>query len=351
MDNSEICQGWIYCIQNKINGKMYIGKTNNFEKRQQQHFNLRREGCPVLKAALRKYGANNFEMSSIVTFTAINKKVLNTVLNYLETFYIKKYNTFGNGYNLTEGGEGICGYEHSAQTRAKMSKSAIGIIPSKETRQRMREASLRTQNWIVSEKPILQYDLDGNFIQEFKSISSAARYVGKNISNNISRALHHENAKAGGYMWKYKNGDIQRKINPYIIHLTLRGKPVYHFSKDGILLDGYRSPKEASKITGIKLQTISASLMRTDLKSVHRKDWWSYNSIPGKEKEIERKPVYLYSKDGMFITSYKSVKQAHESTGASFKAIHSSISRAHKTNKHQCNYWSYNSPEEKGASQ
>lgn len=350
MDNNKIYQGWIYCIRNKINGKMYIGKTNNFEKRQQQHFNLRREGCPVLKAALRKYGINNFEMYPILTFTAINKKVLNTVLNYLETFYIKKYNTFGNGYNLTEGGEGICGYEHSAQTRAKMSRSAIGSIPSKETRQRMREASLRTQNWTVSEKPILQYDLDGNFIQEFKSISSAARGIGKQIAGSISYAACHENTKAGGYMWRFKNENVQRKINPYIPQIT-RGKPVYHFSKDGILLGSYRSPKEASKATGIKLQNISASLMRTDLKSIHRKDWWSYNSIPEKEKEIERKPVYLYSKDGMFITSYKSVKQAHESTGASFKTIHSSISRVHKTNKHQCNYWSYNSPEERGASQ
>ena len=51
---------------------------------------------------------------------------------------------------------------------------------------------------------ILQYSLDGTFIQEHYSISSAARLLGvkrKNISNCLNRMSKH----SGGFLWEYKN--------------------------------------------------------------------------------------------------------------------------------------------------
>ena len=86
MDYSQVCQGWIYTITNKVNGKMYVGKTNNFKRRQYKHFH--QEECPILKRAFTKYGLENFEMVPIVTFTAINHEVLDKVLDFLECLYI-----------------------------------------------------------------------------------------------------------------------------------------------------------------------------------------------------------------------------------------------------------------------
>lgn len=54
-------------------------------------------------------------------------------------------------------------------------------------------------------KPVLQYSLDGNFIQEFKSVSEASRQTGISHGNITSccngKVYHHT---AGGYIWKYK---------------------------------------------------------------------------------------------------------------------------------------------------
>lgn len=49
-------------------------------------------------------------------------------------------------------------------------------------------------------KPINQYDLEGNFIRQFKSISDAKRQTGV---NNISMVLIGKRKKAGGSIWKY----------------------------------------------------------------------------------------------------------------------------------------------------
>lgn len=50
-------------------------------------------------------------------------------------------------------------------------------------------------------KPILQYDLDGNFIREW----SSANDVGKEVQGNIVNCLKGRYKMAYGYKWFYKN--------------------------------------------------------------------------------------------------------------------------------------------------
>lgn len=45
----------IYTATNKINGKIYVGKTYNFEKRKQEHIYDIDNGIPFHRA-LKKYG-------------------------------------------------------------------------------------------------------------------------------------------------------------------------------------------------------------------------------------------------------------------------------------------------------
>ena len=51
-------------------------------------------------------------------------------------------------------------------------------------------------------KPILQYDLEGNFIKEWSNINEA---IIKTNSKGISNNLTGRNKSAGGFIWKYKN--------------------------------------------------------------------------------------------------------------------------------------------------
>ena len=50
-------------------------------------------------------------------------------------------------------------------------------------------------------KPILQFDLKGNFIREWPSATD----VGKEVKSHICHCLNGDRKTAIGYIWKYKN--------------------------------------------------------------------------------------------------------------------------------------------------
>lgn len=91
-------KGIIYKVTNKVNGKSYIGQTRyTLEFRWRQH--LHKKDNVYFHNAIKKYGAENFSLE-VLEECDVDK------LNSREIFYIAKYNTFENGYNLTLGGDG-----------------------------------------------------------------------------------------------------------------------------------------------------------------------------------------------------------------------------------------------------
>ncbi len=106
--------GVIYKITNKINGKPYVGRTKQkLKNRMAQHRYDSKKGSIGLGAAICKYGWENFSVEVIETCLVED-------LNTREIFWIAKLNSKApNGYNLTDGGEGLV--NPSEETRAKMS--------------------------------------------------------------------------------------------------------------------------------------------------------------------------------------------------------------------------------------
>ena len=92
---------FIYCITNKINNKKYVGLTTKpIKLRFYYHKYLAEHNKGYyLHAAMRKYGVENFEIEKLDTAKNIEE------LKEKEIEYIKKLDTFRNGYNLTEGGD------------------------------------------------------------------------------------------------------------------------------------------------------------------------------------------------------------------------------------------------------
>lgn len=91
-------KGYIYKITNKVNGKSYIGQTRytiEFRWRQHQH----KKDNTYFHNAIHKYGIENFIVEQLEECDIKN-------LDSREIFYIAKYNTFQDGYNLTIGGNG-----------------------------------------------------------------------------------------------------------------------------------------------------------------------------------------------------------------------------------------------------
>lgn len=62
-----------------------------------------------------------------------------------------------------------------------------------------------------NKKPILQFDLDDNFIKEFDSASTAAKSLGYINGGNITNCCKGRCKSTLGYKWKYKNIENESK--------------------------------------------------------------------------------------------------------------------------------------------
>lgn len=147
----------IYMIINKLNGKAYIGKTEDrFIERYWNHkwkLKEKRHENKHLERSWNKYGAGNFE------FHVIHRLQESEDINELEKMYIEHYSSNKNGYNMTLGGEGAPGFyldenarrvigeknrihgigrKASEATKQKMSKSSKRLSPSKKTLETLR---------------------------------------------------------------------------------------------------------------------------------------------------------------------------------------------------------------------
>lgn len=123
----------IYKITNITNNKCYIGKSNNIERRWQDHKRLAfllnsKEYNKALYQAIRKYGIDNF-----------NFEIIEELDNYdlsseREIFWIAYYNSFKEGYNESLGGDGGSSIGHcqgEANGRAKLTLEDVKIIRAK----------------------------------------------------------------------------------------------------------------------------------------------------------------------------------------------------------------------------
>lgn len=88
-------KGYIYKIQNKINGKVYIGKTINYRARWRDH--IARERDTAIHRAISKYGPDNFDFS-VIEFT--------NNLSEREEYWISYYDSYHTGYNCSLGMDG-----------------------------------------------------------------------------------------------------------------------------------------------------------------------------------------------------------------------------------------------------
>lgn len=96
--------GYLYTITNKINGKVYVGKTINLKHRWEEHLSDLRNNkhhSIELQRSYNKYGEDNF----LFEYEVIEVKDDNE-LSILEMNKIEELDSYKNGYNETLGGDG-----------------------------------------------------------------------------------------------------------------------------------------------------------------------------------------------------------------------------------------------------
>lgn len=64
----------IYKIENKINHKIYIGQSNDPERRWREHCHRREKYTSLLERAINKYGKENFIFEILGWFEDYNEK-------------------------------------------------------------------------------------------------------------------------------------------------------------------------------------------------------------------------------------------------------------------------------------
>lgn len=190
----------IYCHQNKINGKKYIGQTNqeNLNKRWKNGAGYKpklNQNSTKFWRAIQKYGWENFEHIILETNIDTLEKA-----NIREQYWIKYYDTFNNdnnGYNMTPGGEN---HLLDDETKQKLKETLIQTYkdhPEKAIYQREKQASL-------SGKAVYCFEKDKIYI----SLSEAARDNDIDISA-ITRCLLRKNQiTTNGLHWKYVDDNI-----------------------------------------------------------------------------------------------------------------------------------------------
>lgn len=107
--------------------------------------------------------------------------------------------------------------------------------------------------------PVLQYDLQGNFIQEFKSLNAASDAVGV-VPNAIGQNLNNFTKSAGGFQWCFKTKNYSYKIEPYVIDNN--GLPIGQYNLNGNLISSYESLLQAERKTGHSEGSIRAAMNR-----------------------------------------------------------------------------------------
>jgi group I intron endonuclease len=128
--------GVVYLIQNKVNGKVYIGKTcaSPPERRWKGHVAARnRERFPLYNAIV-KYGTDGF------SFVVIAEALCKEGLDDLEKCLIRQFDATNDelGYNLKLGGDGG---EHTQAVKDKIAAANRRRIQKEESKRKIGEAN------------------------------------------------------------------------------------------------------------------------------------------------------------------------------------------------------------------
>lgn len=255
--------------------KSYIGSTTcKFRVRLSNHYNKLKKNSHYNTYLQNVYNLYKDELVMEI-IECIDD--LNIVLKR-EKYWIDYYDSYNNGYNLTEEAESSKGFK----------------MPD-----------------VVLEKrriKYLQYDLDGNFIKEWNSYVEISKEIGEFASNKV---LISNNYSAAGYMWRKKlSENYPLKIEPFIHNVSII---VAKYSLDGNLIKSYKSIDKASIENNIPAGNISKAINGKRIKCygylwLKSKDGKFPNKIkPYIEKTGLQKPIIVYFEKGG-IQKYKSIR-------------------------------------------
>lgn len=225
----------VYMHRNKTNNKKYIGITCQEPTRRWKNGNGYKKSIYFWRA-IQKYGWDNFEHK--ILFDNLTKEEAES----MEVYLIKEMKTTQHdyGYNIENGGNS--NGKHSEETKAKIGQAHLGFKFTEESKEKMSKAKksrissfkgkhhtqeskekisnnnkgrkkhyLSKRNKIYNAKSIevVQLDIDGVFVNKFKSLREASSKTNVNRLC-IANVCKGKQLVAGGFKWMYYKDYLEK---------------------------------------------------------------------------------------------------------------------------------------------
>lgn len=234
---------YIYYLQDPTNDDIrYVGKTTDLKRRLKDHIKrsskYKFHSATWIKSVLDK---------GVLPVIVELERVFDDSWKYREKYWISYYRENYDLTNILDGGQDG---------------------PSKETILKMKESIRRHYDSTL--KKVNQYDLNGNFIKEWKSSVEASNELKINNSN-INLVCKGVRKKAGGFMWKYDDNN-KNKIEEYFKQPNYNERQITQFTLDDNKIKTYSNVKMASIETKI-LRTSIVNCLQNRTKSAGGYKW------------------------------------------------------------------------------
>jgi group I intron endonuclease len=259
--------------KNKINGKVYIGKTCRKPEYRWAH-GKGYLSQPVFGNAIKKYGWDGFE--HIIIADGLSQEDAKK----MEIDLISQYKSTNrnHGYNMTEGGEGWLGCKHSEEWRRKLIEYNKTRVLGPEFIQRQRESHIG------------------------KGLGKDNPFYGKKHTDETKRKISEAN-----------KGRLSGENNPFY------GKKHSEESRRKIS-EARKGTKMPPRSTETRKKISEAQLVaqnRPEVKAAKSERFSGAGNPNYGKTPTTAKPVSQYTKDGNWVADYPSAMHAKKATGIS----------------------------------
>ena len=384
---------WCVYVHTTPSGKKYVGITSQ-EPEDRWKNGRGYKGCPAFYNAIKKYGWASIEHDIIASHLTESEA------NAFEILMIKKLDTHNpeHGYNLTTGGDGVRDYTYFEEAKKRSIQTQKQLFREKHlvpVYQYDRDLNFierfdsaldaceaingnTTKYYLIYEccdlkagrltafgyvwsylpedevdkefllkrimhtglpKKIYQYDLEGNLINTFNSISEAAKFIGKSNSS-ISSALNGKCRTSNGFVWLNEGEEFVKPKN-------IRERSVDQYTLDGEYIRTFDSYRDAARKLGVAPSSISAACNSES----HR--WREYILTSTCDKsliELHKKDTYnnrhvlQIDENGNIVHEYLNLDDACNATGINRKQLQNKlINKSHATNGY---FWFFKDDED-----
>lgn len=350
----------VYCLVFP-NGKKYVGKTHDLGSRIGVY--RRFGGSSKVDEAIDEFGLDGVEMRVLASVSGLCKVDTELCLGIMEIKYIRALDClWPNGYNVSLGGE------------------LLGIPIEHLTTDDATIKSLMSGN-----KVLLEYDIDGNFVCEYPSISRFAYAKGYDVES-VRNSVNKMSAYMGKHILRTKKYDyiperievdgirvVERKKYKTVIEekvvvkqkdMTYSKVPVIVYDMLGDFVGEYDSNSAACRALSIGGGYIPLGVYKNGY-IAFKKDGDDYpKKIEGYEEmkykatgegykpinELEDKPILNYDElkaeightgkheklrhtfavnqfklNGEFVAQYKTLRDAADETGIRYSQIYANV--------------------------